>query len=176
MIHVSIFGGYQGWLHADKRLFLTLFGATSVQRQTLAKQIIARREHERHGDPLPQRPLFITLFGAASIRAPTLAEEYIDLRDMLDSGALTMQEWDRSLATLARWEPTPASLSLFGGFSEHELPSETAEVDAIAIQRHLGSLSEPAARVLQLGIGQATTDRRAVVRQAVLADRDVAAA
>ena len=171
MVHFCIFGGYEGKLHPDKRFFLTLFGAAELHRPTLARQMVAQRQRERTGEPPPQRPLFVTIFGGTEIKAPTLAEEYLDLRELLDNGTLTLQDWENSLAALAQSDVSPASFTMFGGFSESELPSDNVEIDAIAIHQHLGNISASASRVLQLGIGQGDIDRRALVRQAAMADR-----
>jgi hypothetical protein len=103
------------------------------------------------------------------IKCPTLAEEFIDLREMINSGFLNMQDWDRALADIGRSESPVASFTIFGGFCECELPSEEVEIDSLAIQAHLGNIPDSARQVLQLGIGQREAERRAVLRRAITA-------
>jgi len=125
----------------------------------------------RHGERGHRRggPFFLTIFGGVDIKSPTLAEEFLDLREMISGGALTLEDWDRAMASLGSADIPIASFTLFGGFDECELPSESEEIDSLAIQRHLGNISESAGRVLQLGIGQRDARRSATVRRALQA-------
>ncbi len=193
MVKITIFGGYEGRLNFGNEFYFTLFGGCELVRPTLARQLVAQRQIERdtparkntpgwRGDPggdrslYPnrQRPFFFTMFGNTEIKAPTLAEEFIDLREAISSGTLTVEDWDRSLADLARPEGSIGSFTLFGGFEDDKSPPEDAEVDALAIQRHLGNVSEQTGQALQLGIGQREGERRAILRHALLAESQVA--
>jgi len=170
MIQVTVFSGHEGMLRCDRLVYLTLFGGCELVRPTLARQLLARRRAGRDPMERPRRPFFFTMFGGTAIKAPTLAQEFLDLREIIGSGVLRAQELDGLLAELDQSDGALGSFTLFGGFDECELPSENAEIDSLGIQRHLGNLSEEACRVLQLGIGQRDSERRAAVRRAVLVD------
>ena len=92
-----------------------------------------------------------------------------DLREMITSCLLPREEWERSLAELGQAGGALASLTIFGGFDECELPGEDEEVDSLAVQRHLGNISESAGQALQYGIGRGGAERTATVRRAILA-------
>jgi hypothetical protein len=170
MIQATIFAGHDGRLRFDKWFYLTLFGGCDLFRPTMARRLLMQRQAQQQGRPIQQRkPFFLTIFGGVSIKSPTLAEEFIDFREMINSGMLTLEEWDRSLALLDQDDGGIASLTLFGGFDECELPSENEEVDSLAVQRHLGNISDSAGQALQYGIGQHGAERSATVRRAVLA-------
>ena len=169
MIQVTIFAGHDGRFRFDKWFYLTLFAGCDLIRPTIARQLLIQRQAQ-HGPPPPNRkPFFLTVFGGVSLKSPTLAEEFIDLREMINTGLFSLQEWDRSLALLDRADGGIASLTLFGGFDECELPSENEEVDALAVQRHLGNIPEGAGQALQYGVGQHGAERTATVRRAILA-------
>ncbi len=168
MIHVTIFGSHEGQLQTEKRFYLTLFGACELKRPTVARLLLEQRQVP--GNPRTDRkPFFLTLFGAAGFKAPTLAEEFIDLREMISNGLLPREDWGRCLAELGQTEGAVASLTMFGGFDEWDLPSEDEEIDSLAVQRHLGNIPENAGQVLQYGIGQRGGERTATVRRAILA-------
>ncbi len=176
MLKVTIFAGHDGQFPMDRCVYLTLFGGCDLNRPTIARQILARRqaEQDRRDRPVAtapawSKPIFITIFGGVDINAPTLAAEFLDLREMLDSGLLTMADWDRAMADLASANTGVIAFTIFAGFGECELPSEDAEVDSLAVQRHLGNIPETASQVLQYGIGQQDSERRATVRRAILA-------
>jgi hypothetical protein len=168
MIHVTIFAGHDGCLQSDKRFYLTIFGGCDLARPTVARQLLAQREAERTGRPVEHRPFFLTIFAGVDIKSPTLAEEFLDLREMLSSGLLTMEDWDRSIAQLVRTSAALGSFTLFGGFDETELPSENEEIDSLALQRHLGNISESAGQVLQHAIGRGGSERIATLHRAVV--------
>jgi len=192
MIQVTIFGGRDGPYRYDDTFYLTLFGACELTKPTLARQYMIARQHET-ANPNPQRPptfwqkmesmgstkprhgiysakpFFLTVFGAVSIKNPTLAEELVDLQELIRSDELSLEEWDRAMLTLSHLESSCSSFTLFAGFDESELPSEDEEVNSLAMQCHLGNISEPSREVLQAGIGLKDSDRRAVLHRAVLA-------
>ena len=167
MFQATIFGGHDGRLRFDKWFYLTLFGACDLTRPTVARQLLAQRQAEPGTHSMGRRTFFLTIFGAVDITSPTLAEEFIDLRETIDGGLLTMRDWDRAMADLGRLDISVASFTMFGGFDEYKLPSENQEVDSLAIQRHVGNISESAGHILQLGIGQGGAERRATVRRAL---------
>ena len=170
MIRFTIFSGYEGRLRLDGTFYLTLFGGCELLRPTLARQAMARKEAERTGQGVKQRPFFLTIFGGASIKLPTLTEEFLDLRESLGGGALAIGDWERSLTDLSRSDSLFGSFTLFGGFEEEDLPSENEEIEAIALHRHLGNLSDSAGQLLQYGIGQRDAERYATVRRALIAE------
>ena len=100
MIQVCIMGGHDGLIRPEKKVYLTLFGGCDLKRQTVARQILARRQQERDGQKHPPRQFFLTICGGVDITCPTLAEEFLDLRQMMDAGALAFEDasFDRVLA------------------------------------------------------------------------------
>jgi hypothetical protein len=168
MIHITIFSGHDGQLQPDNRFYLTLFGGCDLIRPTVARQLLNERQMAASGRPSPHPPFFLTIFGGVDIKCPTLTEEFLDLREMINSGLLTMEDWDRSMAQLNRTGSTVASFTVFGGISEYELPTENEEVDSLAVQQHLGNISDSAGKVLQFGIGQRGSERVASLRRAFL--------
>ncbi|HUU85726.1 MAG TPA: hypothetical protein VM243_19690 [Phycisphaerae bacterium] len=170
MFHLCMFGSYEGRLTVKKRVVFTAFGASELHRPTLARRLLSECARGQEAKAERRRPVVITLFGASEIKAPTLAEEFLDLREAMRSGALTHDALDRLLADLAAEdEGAVFSLTLFGTCSEAELPDENEEVDGLALQRHLGNISENEVQVLQYGVGQDDAQRRAVLRQAMAA-------
>ena len=184
MIQATIFGGHGGRLRFDKTIYLTLFGGCELVCPTAARHVLAQRQTQRdlkefdekpvmsrllESDRRPKlrRPFFLTIFGGTEIKSPTLAAEFIDLRETLDTGLLTLNEWDRAVADLSRSDWSVASLTLFGGFDECSLPSEDEEIESLALQRHLGNISASATEVLQYGIGQRDVERRSTIRRAI---------
>lgn len=168
MVHVTIFAGHDGRLQPDKRFYLTLFGGCDLVRPTVARQLLTRRQAEKDHRPTGGKPFFLTIFGGVDIKWPTLAAEFLDLNEMLHGGLLVMEDWERSMAELARVDGAVASFTIFGGFDECKLPSEDEEVNSLAVQRHLGNIPENVGSVLQYGIGQSGAERTATVRRAVL--------
>jgi hypothetical protein len=136
----------------------------------VARQILTRRQREREGKPAGSRHFFLTICGGAVIQCPTLAEEFLDLRQLISSGALSMDDWDQAIADLGRSDTSVASFTLMGAFSESELPSDEKEIESLALQRHLGNISTPAGQVLQYAVGQRDAERRATLRRAILAE------
>ncbi len=169
MLQLCVFGGYEGPLSAGKRCYFTLFGGCTLTRPTLARQLITARRAGRGPSPAPQS-IFITIFGGSCVKCPTLADEFVDLREAVNNGSLDLASWDTYMAELDRWHSAAiASLTLFGGFEESELPSEDEEIEGIALQRHFRTLGEESGRILEMGVGQGGSSRRTVIQQAVLA-------
>ena len=167
MVHICIFSGHEGQLRNEQKFYLTLFGGCDLVAPTIARQIMALQRAKETGHVERPRPFFLTIFGGVEIRVPTVAEEYLDLREMLTSGALTMEQLDRSIPELDRAGASVGSLTLFGGFDECMLPKENKEIEALALHRHLGNIPEAAGGVLQYAIGQRQGERRFTVRRAL---------
>lgn len=168
MIHVTIFGGYEGRLNPSKLFYLTIFGGCDLVRPTAARQLLLLRQAKENPSFRVHKPFFLTLFGGVDIIVPTLTEEFLDLREMINGGLLSMSDWDRSVAMLGQSDAGISSFTIFGGIDENKLPPEDREVDSLAIQRHLGNIPDSSAQVLQYGIGQNGSDRTATIRRAVL--------
>ena len=175
MIQVTVFSAHEGRLRHGTQFYLTMFGACELVRPTVAHRMLAKAEQKRGGRPLEQTPFFLTIFGAAEIKCPTLAEEFIDLRELLNTEGARFANWETAITTVSRGDGAVASFTLFGGFDECALPSENEEVDALALNRHLGNISDSAGQILQRGIGQRDVERYATIRQAVLTDVSQAA-
>jgi len=169
MFHITIMSGYEGIIRAERKVYLTLFGGSEFKRATIARQLLARRKQQRDPQAGPPRQFFLTICGACEIQVPTLAEEFLDLQQLTSGGELTMNDWDRAMAELGT-DVSISSFTLMGGMEEYTLPSESAEIEALALHRHLGNISEPASQVLQYGIGQRDAERRATIRRAILAE------
>ena len=189
MLKITIFGGHDGRLGFDNQVYVTVFGMCELEWPTLASRLLAQRLAERaesetaaipgrrYGAHVPEKPtaerpkpFFFTMFANTEIKSPTLAEEFVDLHEAIESGSLTIEEVDRALGTLSQAEPSIGSLTIFGGFEENKLPAEDEEVDTLAVQRHLGNVSERTSSVLQLGIGQRAGERRATILQALMTE------
>lgn len=170
MIQFCIMSGYEGMVRPEARFFITLMGGCSLRRATVARQILTARRNEAEGRPKAPRQFFLTIMGGVEITCPTLAEEFIDLREMIQSGALSMSDWDQAMSDLSRSDVSIGSFTLMGGLSENQLPTENEEIESLAVQRHLGNISEQAGSVLQFGIGQRNAERRATLRRAVLTE------
>lgn len=169
MLQWCMFGGYEGILGPEKKVYFTMFGSCELRRPTLARELIAMKRSPS-GGPSGGRKLIITIFGGTEIKCPTLAEEFLDLREAVGTGALDVKRWDAYMADLERWQhSTVASFTLFGGFEESAVPEEDEEVESLALHRHLGNIDDDSGRVLELGVGQAGSQRRAVIHQALMA-------
>ena len=124
MLQFCMFGGYEGPLSAEKKCCFTIFGGCELNRPTLARQMLTALRVREGKVPAPKL-IFVTIFGSTEIKCPTLAEEYLDMRESLASGAIRAQDWDRNMAELDRYQSSALlSLTLFGAFSESELPTE----------------------------------------------------
>lgn len=170
MIQFCIMSGYEGLIRQEPKIYVTFMGGCDLKRETVARQILTQRLHEREGKKHPPRQFFLTVMGGVDITCPTLAEEFIDLREMINSGAISMDDWDRAMTDLGRSDVSISSFTLMGGFSGNELPTENQEIESLAVQRHLGTISDSAGQVLQFGVGRPDAERRATLRQAILAD------
>jgi len=170
MIQFCVLSGYEGRIRPERKVYVTLMGGCALKRSTVARLILVQRLSEREGRTNPPRQFFLTILGGVAITCPTLAEEFIDLREMINNGTLSMDDWDRTMADLGRSDVSIASFTLMGGFSENGLPTEAQEIESLAVQRHLGTISDSAGQVLQFGVGQRDAERRATLRRAVLAD------
>ena len=185
MLHITIFGGREGRLRNDGTIYLTLFGACELHRPTLARQLVTIRQSQapgsgwspsggsedwtgsRRAGPGLKKAFFFTMFGAAEIKSPTIAEELADLQEMIRSGELTLADWERSIAQIGASDGAYSSFTMFGAFEENSMPSEDEEVESLAVQCHVGNISDSARQVLQTGIGQRDSDRRAVLHRAL---------
>lgn len=189
MLQVTIFGGREGRLRNDGTIYLTLFGACELYRPTLARQLVTLRQSQASGSDWNahggseggpedwtgsrragrglKKPFFLTLFGSTEIKSPTLAEELADLQEMIRSGELTLVDWERSVAAIGMNDMSYSSFTMFGAFEECTLPSENEEVESLAVQCHVGNISDSARQVLQTGIGQRASERRAVLHRAL---------
>ncbi len=167
MFHFCIMGGRDGELTAGEKICVVIFGGAEFRLPTIAKQILENRHRAKNG--LPRRShLFVTICGGTALKVPTLAEEFMAMREAVNSGALSLDDWDRSAVELAADEGVRyESFTLMGGFSSSELPAENEEVDGLAINRHLGQIDAEAGAALELGVGQHGAQRSAIVRRAL---------
>ena len=168
MIHFCIFGGHEGQLVSERKVYVTLFGGCELKQPTLAKRIVEKRRLDAAGQPHRRQNFFVTLFGGTSIKLPTLSEEYMDLRDSIRAGLLTLEEWDAAIPEVGNESTSFGSFTAFGSFEASELPSEQEEIEGLAIQRHLGNIPENAGKTLEFAVGQGGSNRTAVIRQAAV--------
>ncbi len=167
MIQFCIMSGQESKIRPEAKVYVTLMGGMELKRDTLARQILSQRQRQRQGQIAPPKQFFLTIMGATEVTCPTLAEEFIDLQQLMRTGELTMADWDRAMTDLGRLDVSISSFTLMGGFSENELPSESAEIDSLALQRHLGNITADAGEVLKHGIGQRDAERHVVIRRAL---------
>ncbi len=169
MIQLCAFGGYEGPLRREKKCFLTVFGGSDLNRPTLARQLISAQA-QKDGKGAASKMIFLTLFGSTSIKCPTLAEEYLDLKQSVENGSLELGDWRNYISELDQFQSSSLmSLTLFGSFAEHTLPTENEEVEGLALQRHFGNISDDSGHVLELGVGRSGAHRNSVVFQALRA-------
>ncbi len=167
MIQLCAFGGYEGPLSREKKCVLTVFGGSDLNRPTLARQLMAARG-QKEGKLSTSKMIFLTLFGSTSIKCPTLAEEYIDMQQCVENGSLELGDWKSYISELDQFQSSSLmSLTLFGSFAEHTLPSENEEVEGLALQMHFGNISDDSGHVLELGVGRSGAHRNSVVFQAL---------
>lgn len=169
MFHICIMGGYGGVIEPEPKFYFTLFAGAEFKRPTVARQILARRQQQAEGRVKPPKQFFLTICGGVDIKAPTLAEEFLDLHQLIKSGDLTVSDWDRAISEIGRGAISISSFTLMGGVDQTGLPEENEEIEALALQRHLGNISDSAGQVLQYGIGQRDSERFATVRRAAVA-------
>jgi hypothetical protein len=162
-------GGQEGVIQPVSKFYITFMGACELRRETLARRLLSQRQRQREGLGVP-RQFFLTFMGGTDIRCPTLAEEFIDLQQLIRAGELTLADWDRAMAELGRLDVNIGSFTFMGGFSECELPSESQEVESLALQRHMGNITRDASDVLQHGIGKRDGERQATLRRALLVE------
>ncbi|MHC5108715.1 MAG: hypothetical protein ACYTHJ_02405 [Planctomycetota bacterium] len=169
MFQACILSGHEGTLGGGQKIYFTLMGSCELRAPTIARQIVSLVDRTDSGSQNSHsvKQLFITLMGSVEIKAPTLTEEFVDFRDLLHSGKLSLSNWDRYAAEANRSDVEIATFTLMGSFSDGELPEDDAEIDALAMQRHLGAISDDAAEVLKRGIGQRGGERRATLRRAI---------
>lgn len=167
MIHFCIFGGHNGQLVADQAVYFTMFGGCELKQPTIAKRMIEIRRLQSAGLPTQRRNFFITIFGGTEITLPTLSEEFLDLQEAIRSGLLTLEQWNAAAAQMSNESVGYGSFTFMGGFESASLPKEEEEVDGLAINRHLGHISDSAGKTLELGIGRSGSSRSAVLRQAL---------
>lgn len=166
MIQVTVFSGHVGELCCDKALYLTVFAGCTLSKPTVARRVMLLRDH--HETRMTRRkPFFFTLFGGVDVKSPTMAAEFIDMREMLNSKTLTMNDWDGIISRIGSFQDSVGSLTLFGAW-RCALPTENEEIDSLALQCHLGNIEDPARKILQTGIGQNGSERLAVLRRALL--------
>lgn len=167
MVQFSMFGGYEGVLDAEGRMYITIFAGTDLKRPPFASRVAAMRRRGEQ-DWRPSRGFVLTICGGVEIKWPPLAEEFLALRDALRTGTMTMDDWDRALAqTSDEGLFHPASFTLFGALSVDEVPDEDKELEGLALQRHHGEIPDAAVQELLLAIGQTGVQRLVAVRQAV---------
>jgi hypothetical protein len=80
-----------------------------------------------------------------------------------------VDDWDRAVSEIGRGQVSISSFTLMGGVDQTGLPEETEEIESLALQRHLGNISDSAGQVLQYGIGQRDSERYATIRRAAVA-------
>ena len=166
MMNLCIFGGQEGQFSPDKRVCLTIFGGCDLKRPTLARHLATTRTaNGQH--PNPGSCFVLTIFGGTDITMPTVAEEFIELHEAIRSRALSLEEWDRYTANGSTAGPRLSSFTVFGGLTSDGLPDEDAELDALALQYHLGAIPPAALSLLMLAVGQNGAQRASVVRRAV---------
>ncbi|NOS99167.1 MAG: hypothetical protein HOP29_00900 [Phycisphaerales bacterium] len=165
MIQFCIFGGHEGQLNTEKKIYVTIFGGCELKKQTLARRIVESRRRPSNGEPSRRRFFFVTIFGGTEVKLPTLAEEYLDMQDAMRAGLITPADWEA--AQLLDEDVNYGSFTAFGGFEASHLPSEDEEVEGLAINRHLGHIPENAGHMLEHAVGRSGSHRTAILRQAL---------
>ncbi len=166
-----MFAGHDAVLSGGRDFYVTVLGGTSVRRPPTAS-LVSQLLRGSPGQPDHPQCTFVTVFGGTSLMWPTLSEEYLALRDALQAGSLTLEDWDRLAVVAGGGGPVRIlSLTLFGSFEGDQLPREEKELDDLALQRHLGEIPESAVQILTMAIGQRGHQRLTAVRQAIVSGR-----
>ena len=165
MFQWCMFGGYEGRWGPEAKIYFTMFGGCELRWPTIAKQMVDIRHSDKFGGSSPTH-VFVTMFAGTEVTTPTLAQEYLDLRSALHSGQLTLDDWDRATIQIAGLRRS-GSFTLFGSFDGDSLPNEDDELEDLALNRHLGYLSNEVSELLMRAVGQRGPSRAAAVRQAV---------
>lgn len=176
MLHACIMSGHEGSLDSEQRVYLTLMAGLDLRAPTIARQIVAKLSKQEKPRVHAVRQTFLTLMGGVSIQVPTMTEEFLDFRDLMQSGKISLGDWDQHASDAPRSDVQIVTFTVMGGFSEAEFPSDDTEVDALAIQRHLGNVPESVGEILKLGIGQRSGERRGILRRAIAEWLNAAAA
>jgi hypothetical protein len=186
MFHLTLFGGTDVKLDGRTKLIITCFGGTDVHRQTLAKRIL-REKHmaETELKPLPTHPpeavvrwalarqrqrrtgcFIFTMFGAVEIKPPSLAEEFMDMRELIGSGLIKQEEWDRLVGRIYEMGESEghASFTMFGALEESTL-SEDEELQKIRSAQELGMISADEENALRNVVGRDPHQVRQLLRQ-----------
>jgi hypothetical protein len=167
MVHFSIFGGHDGQLSASRCVYINIFGGTTLTRPPLASRLIGLRAGA--GRPLGWQHFFFNLMGGTTVKWPTVAAEFLALTNALRTGGLTLDEWNRALSSYGDIVALhTGSFSMFGGVNTDALPDEDKELDDLSLQRHAGTIPEPALQQLMLAVGQNGAQRLHAVYQAAL--------
>jgi hypothetical protein len=164
MVHLCTFGGHEGEQMSPGHVYVTLFGGTDLKRRTVTQRFMDEQHSNGRGNQ--RAAFFLTIFGAASVQSPTLASEYVELMQSIRVGTITLKQWDDFASRYSLDRIDAGSFTLFGGFGAEE-PSQDAELDDLAMHRHLGQIPDAAAGVLMLAIGQKGKARSLAVRTAV---------
>ncbi len=166
MLHVTFFSGTEGELPLSNFVSFTLFGRSRLRRPTLARRLLRLKSVEGHTPTLFERlfevdrNILITLFGTTRIAAPTLMEEFSDLRGVVGSGSLTVEEGRRLLGSLAAGSGSRdlyTGVTLFGCCRVRH-PSVDEERKALDAAASAGILSDHERRELDSVIGRPTRE------------------
>lgn len=169
MPHFCVFGGAEVQLEPEPTHCVTLCGGMELRRPPLAVLIGTRQQRTSNGVPRPVRWV-VTLFGSTDVTWPTLADEYLALKNAVAAGTVTLAEWDRFMAAPSNLGLLGIrTLTMFGGLSAEGIPTEEEEIDALSLQRHFGQVSQRAAEILMLAVGQRGATRLSAVRRAAAA-------
>src|SRR5690606_25804998 len=162
MFLYSIFGGSDGELPTRGFTVFTLFGGTAVRRPTLAQELQDARRRaatppRRAGPRLldrlrgGDRGMIVTIFGGCEIKAPTLADEYLELRGLIESGAMTpgeVRDWIDRIAARTDW----VTISLFDATWFEQVPRRK-QVEALEAHERSGLLPPAHRRKLEELVG-----------------------
>lgn len=187
MFHFTLFGGSDIKLDGSSKLIVTICGGTDIHRQTLAKRILREKhfaELEDKPDPTADTPrlgmaigmargrrrsttsFLFTLCGGVEIKAPSLSEEFMDMRELVGSGLVSSQDWDRLVSRIYSMGEAEghASLTICGALEESTL-SEEDELKKIRSARELGMISEDEEHALRGVVGRDPQQVRMLLRQ-----------
>ena len=198
MFHFTIFGASEVTLSGQGQCIVTLFGGTEVRKPTLAKRLMQERHalSNRKSDPdynpnnvdkvlnvlqgntptgLPRtekrhRTFLLTIFGAVELRPPSIAEEFMDMRELVSSGLIDVDEWDQLVGRLYQMDDldSVSSFTLFGGMGEVAINQEE-EITKIHSAVGLGLIAEDEARALRSVVGRDPQQVRMLLRQTAFA-------
>jgi hypothetical protein len=138
MFHYTMFSGTEARMSSTGFTALTLFGAATLRRPTMAQRILDRDRATERAESWwqrmtdPNRNVVVTMFGGTTLLHATLMEEYSALRSLVSTGAMPSDQVTRRMREIlaTNQDIDVTSITLFGGFVDSR-PSRSKQLEAL---------------------------------------------